>query len=42
MLSLIVVHWISGVQVFAFTLIPLLLALAVRYVFLISQLKNTQ
>ena len=42
MLSLMVVHWISGVQVFAFTLIPLLLALAVRYIFLISQLKNTQ
>ena len=42
MLCLMVVHWISGVQVFAFTLIPLLLALAVRYVFLISQLKNTQ
>ena len=35
MLCLLVVHWVLGVQVFAVTLIPLLLALAIRYVFLV-------
>ncbi len=35
LLALLAVHWISGVQVFAIALLPLLLALAVRYTFLI-------
>lgn len=41
LLCLMIVHWTTGVQVFALTLIPLLLALIVRYVFLISQLNKT-
>lgn len=36
MLCLMTLHWIIGVQVFAIGLIPLLLALLVRYVFLIN------
>ena len=39
MLCLLVFHWLVGVQVFAMTLIPLLLALAVRYVFLVHHFK---
>lgn len=33
LLALLAIHWISGVQVFAITLLPILIALAVRYVF---------
>jgi len=40
MLCLLTVHWISGVQQFAPTLIPLLIALFVRYIFLLKFLKN--
>ena len=40
MLCLLVVHWISGVQQFAPTLIPLLIALIVRYIFLLKFLKK--
>ena len=40
MLCLLVFHWIIGVQVFAITLIPLLLALAIRYVFLVRFYKK--
>ena len=40
MLCLLVVHWISGVQQFAPTLIPLLIALFVRYIFLLKFLKK--
>lgn len=39
LLFLMVFHWISGVQVFAPTLIPILIALGIRYVFLIKQLN---
>ena len=39
-LVLIVSHWLIGVQVFAITLIPLLLAIAFRYVFLIRHYQN--
>jgi hypothetical protein len=39
MLCLLVFHWLVGVQVFAVTLIPLLIALAVRYVFLVHHFK---
>lgn len=39
MLCLLVFHWLVGVQVFAITLIPLLLALALRYVFLVHHFK---
>ncbi|GGH45890.1 membrane protein [Mangrovimonas yunxiaonensis] len=35
-LALMGLHWISGVQQFAFALMPLLLALMLRYVFLIK------
>ena len=36
MLCLMTLHWLIGVQVFAIGLIPLLIALLVRYVFLIK------
>ena len=36
MLCLMTLHWVIGVQVFAIGLIPLLIALLVRYVFLIQ------
>lgn len=39
LLVLLAVHWISGVQVFAIGLLPLLLSLAIRYVFLINHLS---
>jgi len=39
MLSLLVFHWVVGVQVFAITLIPLLLALAIRYVYLVHHFQ---
>jgi len=35
LLILLAIHWITGVQVFAIGLLPLLIALAVRYVYLI-------
>ncbi len=34
LLILLTIHWITGVQVFAIALLPLLIALAVRYVYL--------
>jgi hypothetical protein len=40
LLVLMVIHWITGVQVFAIGLIPLLIALAIRYVFLLSYFKT--
>tara|TARA_R100001369_G_scaffold92482_1_gene137828 strand:+ start:8299 stop:9360 length:1062 start_codon:yes stop_codon:yes gene_type:complete len=40
LLGLLTVHWISGVQVFATALIPLLVTLAIRYIFLIGYLKQ--
>ncbi|WP_417860802.1 DUF4105 domain-containing protein [Winogradskyella sediminis] len=36
MLALLVFHWIGGIQVFTIALIPLLIALAIRYLFLIK------
>lgn len=39
MLCLMAFHWLVGVQVFAVTLIPLLLALTLRYMFLIRHFK---
>lgn len=36
LLVLLTFHWITGVQVFAISLIPLLIALVLRYVFLVS------
>ena len=35
LLILLAIHWITGVQVFAIGLLPLLIALAIRYVYLI-------
>ncbi|KJD33420.1 membrane protein [Tamlana nanhaiensis] len=40
MLCLLTLHWIIGVQVFAIGLIPLLIALMVRYIFLIQHYSN--
>lgn len=36
LLVLLTIHWISGVQVFAIGLLPLLIALAIRYMYLFS------
>ena len=42
LLALLALHWLTGVQVFAITLLPLLVALAVRYVYLMYFIgKNT-
>lgn len=38
MLCLLTLHWLIGVQVFALSLIPLLLALAVRYIYVLRTL----
>lgn len=38
MLCLMTLHWIIGVQVFAIALIPMLIALLIRYVFLVRTL----
>ena len=35
MLALIGIHWMTGVQVFAYGLLPLLIALLIRYVYLV-------
>ncbi|WP_282134471.1 DUF4105 domain-containing protein [Seonamhaeicola maritimus] len=40
MLCLMTLHWVIGVQVFAIGLIPLLIALTVRYLFLIKIYTN--
>ncbi|RFN60510.1 DUF4105 domain-containing protein [Marixanthomonas ophiurae] len=40
LLGLLTIHWITGVQVFATALLPLLVALAIRYIFLIGYLKR--
>ena len=40
MLVLLCIHWISGVQEFAIGLIPLLIALAVRYIYLMGALAR--
>ena len=41
MLTLLCIHWITGVQVFTYGLIPLLIALLVRYLYLVFYFKNT-
>ena len=40
LLILLVVHWCTGVQVFAGALLPLLVALSIRYVYVIRYLKK--
>ena len=40
MLSLLTLHWVVGVQVFAISLIPLLIAIIVRYIFLVRYYSN--
>lgn len=40
LLILLVVHWCTGVQVFAGALLPLLIALSTRYVYVIRYLKK--
>lgn len=41
LLCLLVFHWVTGVQVFAIALIPLLIALFIRYIFVITH-SNTK
>ncbi|SFZ92914.1 protein of unknown function [Flaviramulus basaltis] len=41
LLCLLTMHWIIGVQVFAIGLIPFLIALFIRYIYLISYYKKT-
>ena len=40
LLTLQVVHWLTGVQVFAPALLPLVIALFIRYVYLVRYLKR--
>src|SRR5690606_23226848 len=40
LLVLLTIHWITGVQVFAIGLLPLLVALAVRYVYLMYYITS--
>ncbi|WP_111684019.1 lipoprotein N-acyltransferase Lnb domain-containing protein [Winogradskyella tangerina] len=40
MLCLMTMHWLIGVQIFAITLIPLLIAIAFRYIFLLKFLNK--
>jgi len=40
MLALLTLHWVMGTQVFAIGLLPLLMALAVRYVYLVGFFKT--
>ena len=40
MLTLLCLHWITEVQVFTFVLIPLLVALIVRYIYLVFYFKS--
>lgn len=40
LLTLLCIHWLSGVQVFAIGLVPLLIALAVRYFYLLQYFKR--
>ena len=40
MLCLLTLHWLIGVEIFAVGIIPLLIALAVRYLFLINHFKK--
>ena len=42
LLCLLTLHWIIGVQVFAIGLIPLLIALLIRYVYLLKYYNNLQ
>ncbi|GGD02568.1 lipoprotein N-acyltransferase Lnb domain-containing protein [Hyunsoonleella pacifica] len=39
LLCLMAFHWITGVQIFAIGLIPLLIAISIRYIYLIKYLK---
>lgn len=40
LLGLLTIHWFTGVQVFAIGLIPILIALAIRYVYLVWYMKR--
>lgn len=42
LLCLLILHWIIGVQVFAIGLIPLLIALFLRYLYLVSYYNTTE
>ncbi|WP_034261602.1 lipoprotein N-acyltransferase Lnb domain-containing protein [Altibacter lentus] len=42
LLIMVVIHWFTGVQEFAYAFIPLFIAMAVRYVFVIGYLKRVQ
>ena len=40
LLTLLVIHWITGVQVFAPAILPLVIALFIRYVYVVRHLKK--
>jgi hypothetical protein len=42
MLCLLAFHWLVGVQVFAITLLPLLVAMAIRYLFLVHYFQKNK
>lgn len=41
MLCLLTLHWIVGIQIYAIGLIPLLIALGIRYIYLVNHLSRT-
>jgi len=41
MLALLCFHWIVGIQQFSYTLIPLFIALIVRYTYMLKVIKNS-
>lgn len=41
MLCLIGLHWTIGIQIYAITLLPIFIALCIRYIYLASYLKST-
>lgn len=42
MMALLFFHWIVGVQRYAFALLPLLIAITVRYIFILRKIKETR
>ena len=41
MLCLLTLHWVFGVQVFALALIPILIALLIRYIYILNYINKT-
>lgn len=42
MMTLLFFHWVIGVQRFALSLLPLLIAITIRYIFILKRIKTTR